>query len=80
VTAGLHEVLNLNWREGASKVCVFIADAPPHGLGESGDGFPNGAPDGHDPIVITKAMAEKGIAVYAVGVEPRRATSSRVTS
>jgi hypothetical protein len=27
VTAGLHEVLNLNWREGASKVCVFIADA-----------------------------------------------------
>jgi hypothetical protein len=75
VTAGLHEVLNLNWREGASKVCVFIADAPPHGLGESGDGFPNGSPDGHDPIVITKAMAEKGIAVYAVGVEPTLSTS-----
>jgi hypothetical protein len=70
VTAGMHEVLNLNWREEASKVCVFIADAPPHGLGETGDGFPNGDPDGRDPIVIAKAMAEKGIAVYSVGVEP----------
>jgi hypothetical protein len=48
------------------KVCVFIADAPPHGLGESGDGFPNGSPDGHD---------QSSSSVYAVGVEPTLSTS-----
>lgn len=39
---GLYEVLQMAWREEAAKVCVLIADAPPHGLGEHGDGFPNG--------------------------------------
>lgn len=75
VTAALHEVLELNWRPSASKVCVFIADAPPHGLGESGDGFPNGSPDGRDPIVIARALAQKGVTVYAIGVEPVLSTS-----
>lgn len=70
VTAALHEVLELNWRPNSTKVCVFIADAPPHGLGENGDGFPNGSPDGKDPIVITRALASKGVTVYAIGVEP----------
>ena len=32
----------LSWREEATKICVFIADAPPHGMGANGDGFPNG--------------------------------------
>jgi len=70
VTAGLHEVNNLNWRPNASKVCVFIADAPPHGLGESGDGFPDGCPLGYDPVAICRSLAEKGVVVYAIGVEP----------
>jgi hypothetical protein len=70
VSAALHEVNELDWRANATKVCVFIADAPPHGLGEDGDGFPNGCPLGTDPIVSCKAMAAKGITVYAVGVEP----------
>jgi hypothetical protein len=75
VTAGLHEVNELNWRPNATKVCVFIADAPPHGLGEDGDGFPNGSPDGRDPIQITRDLASKGITVYTVGVEPILSTS-----
>lgn len=75
VTAALHEVLELNWRPEASKVCVFIADAPPHGLGESGDGFPNGSPDGRDPIVIARALAQKGVTEYTIGVEPVLSTS-----
>jgi len=70
VTAGLHEVNELNWRPNASKVCVFIADAPPHGLGESGDGFPDGCPLGYDPVAICRSLAEKGVTVYAIGVEP----------
>ena len=43
VADALHQVLKLNWRQTATKICIFISDAPPHGLGmDSGDGFPNG--------------------------------------
>jgi len=47
-----------------------IADAPPHGLGESGDGFPNGCPCGIDPLQTAKKMAENNIVIYSVAVEP----------
>jgi len=70
VSAALRELNNLDWRANATKVGILIADAPPHGLGESGDGFPNGCPLGSDPIVECKAMAAKGVTVYSVGVEP----------
>lgn len=75
VAAALHELNQLEWRPNATKVSVLIADAPPHGLGESGDGFPQGCPLGHDPIKICKEMAAKNIIVYAVGVEPVLSTS-----
>ena len=38
VTAGLHQALTMDWREQATKMVVLIADAPPHGIGEYGDG------------------------------------------
>jgi hypothetical protein len=38
VTAAMFEALNMDWREDASKMVVIIADAPPHGIGEYGDG------------------------------------------
>lgn len=38
VTAALAECLKMEWRERASKMVVLIADAPPHGIGEYGDG------------------------------------------
>eukprot|EP00002_Diphylleia_rotans_P011382 TRINITY_DN224_c0_g1_i1.p1 TRINITY_DN224_c0_g1~~TRINITY_DN224_c0_g1_i1.p1 ORF type:complete len:321 (-),score=71.76 TRINITY_DN224_c0_g1_i1:289-1251(-) len=69
VTAALHEVLHLSYRKSSVKICVFIADAPPHGL-ESNDGFPNGDPDGRDPIAIAQQMKERGIVIYAVACEP----------
>lgn len=70
LTAGLHKALELPWRPNSTKVVVLIADAPPHGLELDGDGFPNGDPDGHDPLEIARAMAAHGIACYAVGCEP----------
>ena len=43
VADALQQVLKLDWRADSTKVCVFIADAPPHGLGrDCSDGFPNG--------------------------------------
>ena len=38
-TAALAAALDLDWAEDAIKMVVLITDAPPHGLGESGDGF-----------------------------------------
>lgn len=70
VTAGMYDALHMDWREEATKICVLIADAPPHGIEPSGDGFPNGDPDGKDPLAICREMAAKGIVCYAVGCEP----------
>ena len=70
VTAALAEALQLPWRPKATKIVVLIADAPPHGLEASGDGFPNGDPFGRDPLELGRNMAEQDIAVYTVGCEP----------
>ena len=70
VAAGLKDTLDAAWRDDAAKVCILIADAPPHGLGESGDGFPNGAPDGVDPLAVLDRMSALGITIYSVGCQP----------
>ena len=66
----LKDVLDLSWRDNAVKICVLISDAPPHGLGDTWDGYPNGCPLGLDPVVVTKNLAIKGVTIYAVGCEP----------
>jgi len=70
VADGLHAVLKLSWRADSTKICILIAYAPQHGLEPIGDGFPNGCPDGLDPVKIVREMAEKHITLYSVGVEP----------
>ncbi|KAG9315795.1 hypothetical protein JVU11DRAFT_3444 [Chiua virens] len=70
VTAALAEALNMEWREHASKMVVLIADAPPHGIGEYGDGFDEGSPDGNDPLQIVRIMASRGITLFFVACEP----------
>ncbi|CAF3648481.1 unnamed protein product [Adineta steineri] len=71
VADALHDVLKLSWRPEATKICILISDAPPHGLDPSnGDAFPNGDPTGVDPIKIAREMAEKQITLYVAGVEP----------
>ncbi|KAF5372264.1 hypothetical protein D9757_009627 [Collybiopsis confluens] len=70
VTAALSEALNMEWREHASRMVVLIADAPPHGIGEYGDGFDDGSPDGFDPLQIVRQMASKGITLFFVACEP----------
>lgn len=65
VADALYDVLHLSWRSDATKICVLISDAPPHGLAYS-DNFPK-CPAGHDPVCIASEMAKKGIALYSVG-------------
>lgn len=48
----------------------FLNKAPPHGLDSMHDAFPQGCPAGIDPLVVVRAMAQKGITLYCVGCEP----------
>ena len=64
VADALYDCLHLSWRPDATKVCVLISDAPPHGL----ETPPCLA--GHDPMNIAYQMARKGITLYSVGCEP----------
>ena len=70
VEMGLFDALHMKWRSGATKLCFLIGDAPPHGLGEPKDDFPDGSPQGIDPIGVLDEMASKGIRVYALACEP----------
>jgi len=70
VACAMNAVLNLEFRKDATRICILIADAPPHGLEPNGDDYPNGCPCGFDPIEVAKKMAEKCINVYTVGCEP----------
>ncbi|CAF1549598.1 unnamed protein product [Rotaria magnacalcarata] len=70
VADALYDILNLSWDPQAVKICILIADAPPHGLHPIGDSFPLGSPAGHDPIMIVRKMAEEKITLHIIGVEP----------
>jgi hypothetical protein len=70
VVDSLEAARNLDYRKNSTRIVVLIADAPPHGLGEGGDGFDNGCPCGHDPLKVARLMSEMDIVIYAVAVEP----------
>lgn len=65
VSDAMYDVLHLSWHSDATKICVLISDAPPHGL-ERSDNFPQ-CPAGHDPVCIASEMAKKGIVLYSIG-------------
>ena len=70
VVDGLYDACKLEYRPGATKICILIADAPPHGLITFGDHFPEGCPCQLDPMVVCRQMVEKGIILYCIGCEP----------
>jgi len=70
ITAAMADALSMDWRMNASKMIVLIADAPPHGVGEYGDGFDEGSPDGYDPLQLAREMASRGITLFFVTCEP----------
>ncbi|MBW0463394.1 hypothetical protein O181_003109 [Austropuccinia psidii MF-1] len=70
VTAAMYDALTLDWRPQASRMAVLITDAPPHGIGEYGDGFSKGDPSGHDPLQLARTMAQNGISLFVVACEP----------
>ena len=71
ICCGLNDCLNkIDWLESSVKIAILIADAPPHGIGCSGDGFSKGCPLNNDPVEIAHKLTQKGITLYCVGCEP----------
>ncbi|KAJ4459362.1 putative Alpha-protein kinase vwkA [Paratrimastix pyriformis] len=70
VTAAFKDALALSYRDSAPKIIIFIADAPPHAIGEGGDGFPDKDPAGCDLLELIQSFEAKKLIVHAVGCEP----------
>jgi len=69
VADGLYDALySISWRQGAHKFIFLVGDAPPHGTGMSGDGFPGGCPCGQDPETLARQAKERGIIIFTLGV------------
>ncbi len=69
VLDGIHDAISkLKWRKQAQKIIILVGDAPPHGVGGSGDAFPKGCPAGYTIETVTKQAVNLGISIYSVGV------------
>ncbi len=65
----------LEWRANARRIAVLVGDAPPHGVGSGGDGFPDGCPCGDTIESVTAAAEEARITLYALGLTKSVAAS-----
>ncbi|KAG8704630.1 hypothetical protein FRC09_003417 [Ceratobasidium sp. 395] len=63
---------NVSWNRDpkASKVAVLITDAPPHGIKEPGDYWPDRCPCQRDPLRLAARMLRVGITLYVIACEP----------
>jgi hypothetical protein len=65
---GLRGAAELGWRPHARRLAVLVGDAPPHGAGFAGDGFPKGCPCGLTVEGATALLEERNVTLYAVGL------------
>ena len=69
VFAGVVSALRkLEWRANARRIAVLVGDAPPHGVGAAGDGFPNGCPSGETIQSVAAKAEEANVTLYAIGL------------
>lgn len=68
VSPAFKAVSELSYREHASKLCVWVTDAPPHGVlvQHQGDTYPDGDPSGVDALEPVHAMAARGIKLFTL--------------
>jgi hypothetical protein len=58
----------LTWRRHSRRMAVLVGDAPPHGLGFPGDGFPRGCPSGETIESVSAKAEEARVTLYALGL------------
>ncbi|HEX2476772.1 MAG TPA: vWA domain-containing protein [Lacipirellulaceae bacterium] len=61
----------LAWRRHSRRMAVLVGDAPPHGAGCPGDGFPRGCPSGQTMESVSARAEEVRVTLYALGLSPR---------
>lgn len=61
------DTLRMPWRTDAEKVVVLITDAPPHGIGDSSDYWPQGSPNSQCLALLTSLNY---LSYHAVGQGP----------
>jgi hypothetical protein len=66
VLDGIKAACNLQWRPHSRRIAVLVGDAPPHGCGMHGDGFPKGCPCGETLESVAALAEEKNIMFYAI--------------
>ena len=88
VATAMDSVLKLDWGDGVeedgateseaqcTRVVIWFSDAPPHGLGEFGDKYPNGDPNGNDATKLINAFASRKIRVNVAGCGVMTSTSN----
>jgi Mg-chelatase subunit ChlD len=59
---------DLAWRPRSRRLAVLVGDAPPHGVGAAGDGFPGGCPCGETIESVTAAAERARVTLYALGL------------
>jgi len=62
-------VTKLNFRPNALRYAILIGDAGPHGIGYSGDSYPNGSPNGLDWLEICDKLAAMQVAFFTCVTE-----------
>jgi hypothetical protein len=67
---GVVEATKMPWRTHARRIAVLIGDAPPHGVGASGDTFRGGCPCGETPDSVSAKCEETRVMLYALGLLP----------
>jgi Mg-chelatase subunit ChlD len=77
VADGLHDArVSLSWEKDAYKIVLLVGDAPPHGRAYNSiadDHFPDGCPEGYDPVQEVKEMRKEfGVTlfVFVCGCNP----------
>lgn len=63
---GLVAGCKLSWRKHSRRIAILVGDAPPHGVGAPGDGFPKGCPCGENPRTVTSQLEGQSITLYAI--------------
>ena len=56
--------VELKWRKHARRLLVLVGDAPPHGVGAAGDGFPKGCPCGETLHSVTRTAEELCVTIH----------------
>ncbi len=75
VLPGVHDAVHkIPWRNHAHKVILLVGDAPPHGVGEASDAFPDGDPSGYTINSVSRDAKKHGIIVYGAGVVTNKYT------